>query len=118
MHLTKIIFVRGVKKIIKGLLVNNRIPFGWSLDFVVSAYAICRWMSNHASPDHIEIDIDKTFYQILISLNCCCMISIFSECTLSVFMNIVLLSGPAGYRLKALGDPHRYQRRAYECDLK
>ncbi len=34
-------FVPYVKKAMKGLLVNNRIPLGRVLDFVVSPYAIC-----------------------------------------------------------------------------
>lgn len=64
-----------------------------------------RWgVFHHPCSDHIKINRDQTFHQMFISLNSGGMISVLSECTFSLFTDVVLLGSPAGDQLGATGN--------------
>ena len=51
-----------------------------------------------------QIDIDKTTVQVVVNLDCRCMIAIFPECAVASFPLIVFLPSAAGDQLHAIRD--------------
>jgi hypothetical protein len=61
-------------------------------------------MRDHSGPNHVQIDIKKTKVQLVVSLDCGCMIAIFPECAVAFFPLIVFLPSAAGNQLHAIRD--------------
>jgi hypothetical protein len=61
-------------------------------------------MLDNSRPDHIQVHIDDTLYEVLISLHCCCVIAIFPEGAFSALPLVVCLSGTPSRQLYTLGD--------------
>jgi hypothetical protein len=61
-------------------------------------------MRDHSDTNHVQIDINKTTVQVVVSLDCRRMIAIFLECAVASFPLIVFLPSAAGDQLHAIRD--------------
>ncbi len=61
-------------------------------------------MRDHSGTNHIQIDIDKTTVQVVVSLDRRRMIAVFPECAVVSFPLIVFLPSAAGDQLHAVRD--------------
>jgi hypothetical protein len=64
-------------------------------------------MSYQSGTNHVEININKTAYQVFALLNSGGVIAIFPECSFSFFTLIEFLGGSPGNKLKTSGDDIR-----------
>jgi hypothetical protein len=61
-------------------------------------------MRDHSGANHVQIDINKTTVQVVVSLDRRRMIAIFPECAVAPFSLIVFLPTAARDQLHAVGD--------------
>jgi hypothetical protein len=61
-------------------------------------------MRDHSGANHVQIDINKTTVQVLVSRDRRRMIAIFPECAMASFPLIVFLPSAAGDQLHAIRD--------------
>jgi hypothetical protein len=61
-------------------------------------------MRNNSGANHVQIDINKTTVQVLVSLNRSGMISVFPKCAVASFALIVFLPSAASDQLHAISD--------------
>jgi hypothetical protein len=61
-------------------------------------------MRDHSGANHVQIDINKTTVQVVVSLDRRRMIAIFPERAVASFPLIVFLPSAAGDQLHAIGD--------------
>jgi hypothetical protein len=61
-------------------------------------------MCNHLGANHVQIDINKTTEQVLVSLDRRRMIAVFPECAVASFPLIVFFSAAASDQLHAIGN--------------
>jgi hypothetical protein len=61
-------------------------------------------MRDHSGTNHIQIDIDMTTMQVVVSLDCRRIITISPECAVASLPLIVFLPSAAGDQLHAIRD--------------
>jgi hypothetical protein len=64
-------------------------------------------MGYHTGTDHVEININKAAYQVIVSLNGGGMIAVFPKSSFTLFTLIEFLGSSPGNQLETFGDDYR-----------
>jgi hypothetical protein len=76
--------------------INNSVPLWRILDFPIAAVWPIGCMADDPSANHVQIDVNKTTVQMLVSFDRSGMIPVLPECAVTRFPLIVFLTGATG----------------------
>ena len=79
--------------------VDESVPLRWRSDFVISGEWPLPGMLHNPGPDHVQIDVQHAFQQMLVRIHGCGMVTVFPKHPLAYFALVVILGGSVGNQL-------------------
>jgi hypothetical protein len=61
-------------------------------------------MGHHAGANHIQVNVNQTPHEVIVTLHGGCMVAVLPECALSVLSLVILLSCSSRNELERPGD--------------